>query len=63
MKRFVVVIAFCVLAVVVIGAGLLSQQRAQAQAPGGRGRGPNPEMQATLAKQADLEKSFVRRRS
>src|SRR5580698_3686270 len=46
MKRFVVVIAFCVLAAVVM-----------AQAPGGRGRGPNPEMQAALARQADLEKS------
>src|SRR5580698_4450231 len=46
MKRFVVVIAFCVLAAVVT-----------AQAPSGRGRGPNPEMQAALARQADLEKS------
>src|ERR1700689_5633599 len=55
MKRFVVVLAFFVLAVVVVGVGMLSQQRAQAQ--GGRGRGPNPELQASLARQADLEKS------
>ncbi len=57
MKRSVVVFSFFVLAAVVIGAGMLSQQRAQAQAPGGRGRGPNPELQASLARQADLEKS------
>lgn len=57
MKRFVVVFAFVALAAVVIGTGMLSQQRAQAQAPGGRGRGPNPEVQAALARQADLEKS------
>jgi DNA-binding beta-propeller fold protein YncE len=50
MKRFVVLSSFSVLAVVVIGAGVLSQQRAQAQ---GRGQ----EAAAARAKQEALEKS------
>ena len=56
MKRFVGIFAFSVLAVVVIGEGMLSHQRFQAQAQG-RGRGLTPEQQAARAKQADLEKS------
>src|ERR1700749_4496180 len=55
MKRFFVAIGVVASVGVVTGAGLLWQQRAQGQAPGGRG--PNPRLQASLAKQSDLEKS------